>query len=200
MTGLRKYFLIGGTSHMGKSNLADSLAAALGWKHISADKLARHPGRPWKEKPDVVPDHVAEHYTTLSPGELLIDVTRHYIDNVKPLIQNTINYNIDGKLIIEGSAVMPEYMISRGFENINAVWLTGGFEIIKQRIYKNSRYETKTVYEKALIDKFILRSDLFNKKIAADVKKYGLISIDVESVSHIGELVEKCVQYQRHMK
>ncbi len=38
--------LIGGTSHAGKSTLAQSLAAKLGWNYLSTDKLARHPGKP----------------------------------------------------------------------------------------------------------------------------------------------------------
>ena len=76
-SSLRVVF-IGGTSHVGKSTLAESLAARLGWTRISTDTLARHPGRPWRPAPEKVPDHVAEHYLSLSVNELLKDVLRHY--------------------------------------------------------------------------------------------------------------------------
>jgi 2-phosphoglycerate kinase len=42
-----RVILIGGSSHVGKSTLGQSLAAKLGWSYCSTDKLARHPGRPW---------------------------------------------------------------------------------------------------------------------------------------------------------
>ncbi|MEL7245323.1 MAG: 2-phosphoglycerate kinase, partial [Cyanobacteria bacterium J06573_2] len=42
-----RIILIGGSSHVGKSTLAQSLANKLNWNYISTDKLARHPGRPW---------------------------------------------------------------------------------------------------------------------------------------------------------
>lgn len=57
-----KVILIGGALHAGKSTLAKTLALKLGWRYVSTDSLARHPGRPWKPKPNRVPDHVAEHY------------------------------------------------------------------------------------------------------------------------------------------
>ena len=40
--------VIGGTSHTGKSTLGHSLASDLGWRHLSNDAIARHPGRPFR--------------------------------------------------------------------------------------------------------------------------------------------------------
>ncbi len=42
-----RVILIGGSSHVDKSTLAQSLTAKLGWNYLSTDNLARHPGRPW---------------------------------------------------------------------------------------------------------------------------------------------------------
>jgi hypothetical protein len=39
--------LIGGTSNVGKSTLAQAVAERLGFEYLSTDGLARHPGRPW---------------------------------------------------------------------------------------------------------------------------------------------------------
>ena len=54
--------LIGGTSHTGKTTLAQSLAQQLDRDCISTDSLARHPGRPWKISDKEVPSHVVDHY------------------------------------------------------------------------------------------------------------------------------------------
>src|SRR5687767_6850308 len=85
-----RVILIGGSSHVGKSTLAQSLASELGWSYRSTDKLAKHPGRPWRTPPKTVPEHVAEHYLTLSVEELIADVIRHYRDNVWPLVEDIV--------------------------------------------------------------------------------------------------------------
>lgn len=59
-----KVILLGGTSHAGKSTLARAVASSLGWRTLSTDQLARHPGRPWALPPQFVPTHVDEHYRT----------------------------------------------------------------------------------------------------------------------------------------
>jgi 2-phosphoglycerate kinase len=40
--------LIGGTSNVGKSTVAQAVAERLGFEYLSTDELARHPGRPWR--------------------------------------------------------------------------------------------------------------------------------------------------------
>ena len=106
--------LIGGSSHVGKSSLAESLAANLGWTHISTDSLARHPGRPWKPHPEKVPDDVAEHYLSLSVDELITDVLRHYRVNVWPRVEAIVASHIDktstARIVLEGSALWPEFV------------------------------------------------------------------------------------------
>jgi 2-phosphoglycerate kinase len=41
-----RVLLIGGTSNVGKSTVAQAVAKKLGFEVLSTDKLARHPGRP----------------------------------------------------------------------------------------------------------------------------------------------------------
>ncbi len=90
-----KAILIGGSSHVGKTTVAKSLATRLGWTHISTDSLARHPGRPWRPAPRKVPDHVAQHYLTLSVDELIQDVLHHYKTNVWPKVESIITSQIN---------------------------------------------------------------------------------------------------------
>jgi cytidylate kinase len=59
MLGEYRLLLIGGSSHLGKTTLAQSLASYLGWNYCSTDKLARHPGRPWQVNSKEIPQHVA---------------------------------------------------------------------------------------------------------------------------------------------
>ncbi len=122
-----RVILIGGSSHVGKSTLARSLADTLGWRLLSTDTMARHPGRPWRSAPEPVPDHVAEHYLTLSVGELITDVLHHYRINVWPtvwtLIRSATAEASSDRLILEGSALWPEFAATLGLDGLAALWL-----------------------------------------------------------------------------
>ena len=123
-----RVILVGGSSHVGKSTLSGSLAAELGWTHVSSDTLARHPGRPWKPEPEKVPDNVAEHYISLSVDELLRDVLCHYRVNVWPKVEAIVaaysNDTSRAGVIVEGSALWPEFATSLNSHRTAALWLT----------------------------------------------------------------------------
>ena len=73
---MQKLLLIGGASHVGKSTMAQSISnfvagSSLGYNYISADNLARHPGRPWQTTLTDIPKHVAEHYQLRSGARQL---------------------------------------------------------------------------------------------------------------------------------
>ena len=123
-----RVILVGGSSHVGKSTLSGSLAAELGWTHVSSDTLARHPGRPWKPEPEKVPDNVAEHYLSLSVDDLLRDVLCHYRVNVWPKVEAIVaaysNDTSSAGVIVEGSALWPEFATSLNSHRTAALWLT----------------------------------------------------------------------------
>lgn len=54
--------------------MARALAAGRGWRTVSTDALARHPGRPWT----AAGPHVPEHYATLPVHELTARQLEHY--------------------------------------------------------------------------------------------------------------------------
>jgi 2-phosphoglycerate kinase len=195
VTGHR-IFLIGGSSHVGKSTIAQSLASHLEWNFRSTDKLARHPGRPWQAKPKEVPKHVADHYLSLSADELITDVLHHYRENVWSLIKNIVTFHATDasadKLVIEGSALLPELVMTLGFKNISAIWLTASNEFLRRRIYTASQYETKSPYERMLVDKFMERNLLYNGRIMDAVNQFGLAYVDVEAASNVDELMDMC--------
>ena len=102
-----RVILIGGSSHVGKSTLAQYVAEKLGWNYLSTDKLARHPGKPWVQvNKKTIPEHVAEHYRTLSAEALFLDVISHYEKNVLPQVKILL-FVLRNLLYLEGSALYP---------------------------------------------------------------------------------------------
>ena len=188
--------LVGGTSHVGKSTLVESLGIELGWRRVSTDSLARHPGRPWRQQPEMVPDHVAEHYLSLSVDELLSDVLRHYRVNVWPKVEEIIdscsNSATDAGVIVEGSALWPEFAIGLDFDRVAALWLTASKEVITDRIYGESRYHSKTGREKMMIDKFLERALAYDALMVEVAERHGLTLVDVLQSSP-EELIGRCL-------
>ena len=191
-----RVILIGGSSHVGKSTLADSLAARLGWTQISTDKLARHPGRPWRPEPQQVPDHVAEHYLSLSVRELIEDVLHHYKVNVWPQVEAIVTATATDpskeRIIVEGSALWPEFVATLDVANLAAVWLTASDAVFEQRICAASQYRTKSQRERRMVDKFLARSLLYNAQMMDAVREHGLVSMDVNAAS-VDELTQRCL-------
>jgi 2-phosphoglycerate kinase len=196
MDSRHRIIIIGGSSHVGKSTIGQSLASHLGCNFRSTDKLARHPGRPWQAKPKEVPKHVADHYLFLSADELITNVLFHYRKNVWQLIEDIVTFHATDasadKLVIEGSALLPESVITLEFDNIAAIWLTASNEFLRRRIYTASQYETKSPHERMLVDKFIERNFLYNDRIMYAINRLGLAHLDVETASNVDELMEMC--------
>ena len=191
-----KVVLIGGTSHVGKSTLSKSLAAELGWRRISTDSLARHPGRPWRPQPEAVPDRVADHYLSLSVDELLRDVLRHYRVNVWPKVEEIIascsNDDPGTGVILEGSALWPEFAIGLSSDKVSCLWLTVSEETLTQRIYEESRYHSNSPRERLMIDKFLERTLAYDALMAEVAKRHGLTLVDILQ-SGVEELTDRCL-------
>ncbi len=196
-----RVILIGGSSHVGKSTLAQSLALKLGWSHISTDSLARHPGRPWKTKPETVPEHVAEHYLLLSVDELIADVLRHYRSmwpDIEAMVTSHATDLSTDRLILEGSALWPESVATLDLDNVAAIWLTAGNDLFQTRIHNASRFEGAAAREKTMIQKFLGRSLRYNERMMDAVNRLGLVSMDVEAASSLDELSDMCLELIDH--
>lgn len=187
MNTLYNVVLIGGTSHTGKSTAAQSIATRFGWSYQSTDRLARHPGRPWRNDNSRVPQHVAEHYLSLSPEMLLKSVLQHYKHTVWPLVKTIIDSRSATDpvqpLILEGSAVLPEMVAERKGRNVTAFYLTASTELLKKRIYHSSQYELKSINEKAMIDSFWERACLFDEYVTCSLQSLDQIALNVSKTS-----------------
>ena len=199
LTERTRVILIGGSSHIGKSTLSKFLAAKLGWSYLATDSLARHPGRPWANANGTVKGHVAEHYRTLSVESLLNDVLSHYRINVLPQVKVLVDSHTSNLstecLIIEGSALYPSFIADLVNKNsVRAIWLTGSDRTIRTRIFRESNFDRLDKDKQHLIQKFLDRTVLYNRRMQEEVKRLGLVDINVESVATVDRLANHCLK------
>ena len=124
------------------------------------------------------------------------DVLRHYEVNVWPkveaIIASQLNDRTTAGIVLEGSALWPDFASNLDFTKVGAIWLTASEEVFKQRIHANSRYGTKSPRERTLIDRFLERSLAYDKRMVEAVNRYGFVLVDV-SRSDIAELTQTCL-------
>ena len=198
LTTKTRVILIGGSSHAGKSTLSKALAAKLGWNYIATDSLARHPGRPWASANGTVKDRVAEHYRTLSVESLLTDVLSHYRINILPQVKALVDsYVLDLSTkctIVEGSALYPSFVTDSINNSVRAIWLTLSDRLFQTRIFRESNYDRLDKDKQYLVQKFLARTLLYNRRMQQEVKRLGLNSINVESTSTVEQLADRCLK------
>ncbi len=181
-----KVLLIGGTSHVGKSTLASQMAETLGWDLLSTDQLARHPGRPWRNDGEVLPEDVVAYYTQPDASRILAMVVAHYRKNVGPIvnaiIKSRVNNAYDRGLVLEGSAILPEQFGANLPPEVLSCWLTAPEEMIEQRIKTNAAYEQRSDHERRYIDAFVVRSLDFDRLMVRAVPDHALIDVSVQNL------------------
>lgn len=198
-TPRQKLLLLGGSSHAGKSTLAQAIAAKLGWDCQSTDSLARHPGRPWNHTTGIVKPHVIEHYATLEPEDLLTDVLAHYERNVLPLVETIMRERLESPdssgLVLEGSALWPDFADRLLSEpRVTAVWLTADDAVFTQRIHTESRRSEATAEGGVLIDKFLARTLLYNQRMRDIATRRGLPLLEVAAGENVPALMERLLK------
>ncbi|MGW4909062.1 hypothetical protein [Streptomyces sp. NPDC004270] len=186
--------LIGGTSNVGKSTVAETVAEKLGFECQSTDGLARHPGRPWKTPEWEVPAHVAEHYGSLTVDELITSVLDHY-DRLWPRVEKLITtYSADGHgrtgLVLEGSALWPVHVARLQVPHTAAVWLTADDAVVRARVHAAGRYEAATDEEQRLMDKFLARTERYQTLMIDAVDRLGMDRVDAGGGRSAAELAD----------
>ncbi|WP_174803689.1 hypothetical protein [Martelella limonii] len=163
--------LIGGSSHAGKSSLAKHMTDKRGWPLQSTDALARHPGRPWPEPRA----EIAEFYSRLSPGTTHWLLLAHH-ENMRPMLDELIGETVlrNKNLLLEGSALRPEYMADWASATVHCVFLHADPAHIIERIHAGSRYHEQSPSQRALIDAFAARSLLDNDAALESARAHGI--------------------------
>ncbi|MFD7296436.1 hypothetical protein ACFV9W_24380 [Streptomyces sp. NPDC059897] len=189
--------LIGGTSNVGKSTVAQVAADKLGFEYLSTDKLARHPGRPWRTPEREVPTHVAEHYGSLAVDELITSVLGHY-DRLWPRIEELVTDRATAErggtgLVLEGSALWPVRVAQLRAPRTAAVWLHADDSVVRARVHAAGRYEAATGEEQALMDKFLARTERYQSLMLDAIDRWGLDRIDAGRGQSAVELADTVI-------
>lgn len=180
----KRVLLIGGTSNVGKSTVARSLAAAAGFECQSTDTLARHPGRPWRTAGREVPPHVVEHYAKLSRADLLRSVLGHY-DRLWPTVEALIRWRVADpdlpRLVLEGSALWPPRVAPVISRHVAAVWLYADDQVIERRMHEAAGYDELSPADRHLVDQFFARTQDYQHRMLRSVDELGLAKIDTSA-------------------
>ncbi len=177
-----KVILVGGTSHVGKSTVAEALAQARTATLISTDGLSRHPGRPWRAT-EVVPEDVMAYYSQAQDDAdrqrfFLDDVWRHYTRRVWPIVAAIMACRLDNPYdrptVIEGSAIVP---VIEPADGMRVYYLTLDDEVIVERIRADSRYADHEPPERLVIDTFSRRTLDFQARVTNEADARDLVEV-----------------------
>lgn len=187
-----RLFLIGGSSHAGKSTLAEAVANHLGCRCISTDSLAKHPGRPWRDPPEQLPPHVVEHYRDLALDQMMQSVLAHYRSMWSPLVLPLIESG--ERLVLEGSALLPELVSQLDMQHVRAIWLVAAEGVLERRITAESNYGSRDPHARFLIDKFAQRAVAFNRFVGEEASRLSLQKIEVGRETSVNGLLQLCLE------
>jgi 2-phosphoglycerate kinase len=187
-----RVIVIGGSSNVGKTTVAQTLADKLGWRCVSTDSLAKHPGRPWPRTRANVPGHVAEHYLNLKVNELLESVISHH-RKMSPLVAELIRTTVKdaglGKLVLEGSALWPFITSGHHLTEVGAVWLTASPDTLRSRIYEGSGFLNANEKSQGMISRFLERTLLFDQKTTQLIREHGCRVLNVDEYGSTDDLI-----------
>ncbi|MBD9647682.1 hypothetical protein IB267_04865 [Ensifer sp. ENS09] len=178
--------LIGGTSHVGKSTFAGTLARSLGRELISTDALGRHPGRPW---PSLRPE-VAEYYASLSDETIHWFLKVHH-ENMWPRIRQIVDSHRERgqPFVLEGAALRPEYVAELEPGSVTALFLHADDDFLRRRMMDEARRD-EAFYEKAaIIGTFIERSLRENREMLAAALTANIRCVDVAAPGALDALL-----------
>ncbi len=191
--------LIGGTSHTGKSTAAEAVAARIGGRVVSTDRLGRHPGRPWRITDDGgVHGHLREHFLRRTGQQALQDLLDHY-DQLWPSVAAVVaehRASCAQPLVLEGSGLLPAHVVDSGWlgQTGQALWLTSPADRRRGLIRAASRYDRLDVQDQLIIDRFVDRSELYDRWMRRELERLGLA---VSDSSDLAALVPAIFQQGR---
>lgn len=189
-----KVFLIGGTSHAGKTSVAARLAERVGGASLSTDSLARHPGRPWRPDLSPPPPHVASHYRDLGVEALIESVLAHYRrlwPRVRELVERHAADPLAAPLVVEGSALLPDLVAELRRPDMAAFWLTADEALLAARMRRESRFDEADEASRALIAAFLERTKRFQQLTDETVRSLGLTHIVVTPADSVERVAQR---------
>ena len=129
--------------------------------------------------------------------ELLGNRENTHTETIKARIESIVAFHADdeanGCLVLEGSALWPQSVVTGTLNRTAAIWLTAGDGLFQARIYRDSQIKSKTGPEKQMIEKFLARTIVYNCQMMAAVEQLGLPWLNVESARSLDDLVKLCL-------
>lgn len=187
--------LIGGSSHCGKSTLAQWLGDALGWRVKSTDALGRHPGRPWPG----IPAPVEEFYEALSDDTIYWFLRVHHTNFWALLVQTIADEKAaGGGFVLEGAALRPENLAALDDPDLLAVFLYAEPDFLVERMRRASGYAVKDARQRGIIDKFITRSLRDNLELREAAKVHQFTVIDVADADGVDRARQQLLEALSH--
>ena len=114
---------------------------------------------------------------------------------VEEIVRSHLSDRSQQCIILEGSALWPELVANLVDRNgVKAIWLTASDRLFQNRIKRESNFYNVGENERYLIQKFLARTLLYNKRMKEKVELLGFTRIDIESVSVGDELSNKCME------
>ena len=92
------------------------------------------------------------------------------------------------RLILEGSALLPDLVATLAIPGVSAVWLVGDEGLLASRIHGESRYDEAQGDSRAMIDTFTARTVRFNSMIKQGVVRLNLPFITIDASSSVEAL------------
>jgi 2-phosphoglycerate kinase len=107
-----------------------------------------------------------------------------------PALSRLIRENLANgqKLVLEGSALRPEYVASLLSDAITAICLFAPNDFLRERMHSESGYIRASKAEQACIDRFVGRSLQDNAELVQAAKRHGFALIDVSQANSADEL------------
>jgi len=141
-----------------------------------------------------VPPHVAEHYASLTVDELITSALAHY-ERLWPRIRTLVATHAaqggaGAGLVLEGSALWPVRVAGLDVPHTAAVWLTAGEAVLRARVHAGGRYEAATEEERALVDRFLARTERYQTLMVEALNELGLDRIDAGAGRTVDALVD----------
>ncbi len=126
----------------------------------------------------------------------MTDVLDHYRINVWPQVETLIRSATaeasSDRLILEGSALWPDLVMTLNFDRLAALWLTASEETFRRRIHRESGYRSLSATERSMVDKFLDRTLAYNEQMIRGADRRGFLRIDVLQ-SGVAELADRCM-------
>jgi hypothetical protein len=93
-------------------------------------------------------------------------------------------------LVLEGSALWPEFVAELDLPAVRAVWLTADDALFDARIRRESQFDQADAAGRQLIESFAARTRLYNATMLAQVRRLGLALVEVTAATTPDEVTE----------